>query len=56
MANRVPVEALMDAPEGMVRRGDEFIDPSEYVCCRECRTECRRSAETCISCGEPLVE
>lgn len=52
----IPVTTLMDCPDGMVRRGDEYLDPQNWVCCPECGVDCPSNAETCFNCGAVLVE
>lgn len=56
MTRDIPVESLFDISNGMIRRGDEVHNPSNWICCSECRAECPADAETCFNCGSKLVE
>lgn len=51
----VPVEALMDAPPGTERRGDEFHDPEHWIICRDCGFDNPNDFETCLRCGADLT-
>lgn len=45
--------AIMNAPEGTVRTGDEFHDPANWTRCEACGVELPTDYETCFDCGEP---
>lgn len=45
---------LMDTPDGLVRRGDEFHDPENWQDCPICRVECPADSSSCFNCGAAL--
>lgn len=50
----VDVEDVMDSPEGLIRSGDEFHDPDNWVRCPRCRVGCPVDFERCFRCGAAL--
>lgn len=47
----LPVEALFDVPDDRMLVGDELLDPTRHLCCVECGSLCRDTAEQCFNCG-----
>lgn len=47
----IPVTALFDVPDGMVRAGDEIHDPANWDRCPRCGTDCPADATGCWRCG-----
>ena len=52
----LPVAALMDCPDGRVRRGDELHDPKNWRACLNCGVDCPAESERCFNCGVVFVE
>lgn len=50
---RLDVTAIMEAPPGTERVGDEYHDPANWRTCLNCGVDCPAESTTCFYCGEP---
>jgi len=50
----LPVELLIETPEGYVRAGDEVHLPSNWIVCPACGLDNPIDYDQCFDCGEVL--